>query len=545
MDATTRRLFGKKAANGQADLVPVNIPPLAVQKKNVTFNNDTKNLTNRYYKKSTALNAILNGLKLSDDNSNSADDTPWSQYKKTNTPYDIIIRINSLFDLRSVGWEILLGEHVENMISVDMAPGNNNDENIQSDITRKTTIDVKEGAVVTVLGAYNRGKSFLLNQLCNVALPNGNLVHTEGISITAGKENYTNIVFLDTAGTDTPVKNDDIDCKRATEALLREVVLHLCTFIIVVVNRLRATDQVYIREILKHCQAIKKKAGIIIVHNLLDIETAHDIEETIHNEVEYIFDAIPRQIEPVLNGTTRTIKFFSSKKGDIEVRHFILAKAGSEAAHVWNTQSLDGIMNLFQNSTEHQRSLDIIDSMISFVNSKLPHLFIRNDDLKRDDAEQDLQIVQHDSQPCIVLSERKHRQNLTDQPCLLGLSEKLVYDNAGFFLRHEIDEWEPRYNLYENVDEIRLVLELPGFKKGECETVVRDSTIIINGTRTDLNTLSNDATIHQSDIPSGSFTLHIPLRCEIITHEARSTRDDGFITITAPKKKSSEEKLEI
>jgi HSP20 family molecular chaperone IbpA len=132
-----------------------------------------------------------------------------------------------------------------------------------------------------------------------------------------------------------------------------------------------------------------------------------------------------------------------------------------------------------------------------------------------------------------------------EEPCPLELSEKLVYDNAGFFLRHEIEQWQPRYNLYEDDDKFRLVLELPGFKKGECETILRENAVIIKGTRADFNASLTDTIIHQSEIPSGSFKLHIPLRCDIDTHDATSIRDDGFILIKALKKKINEECLEI
>lgn len=480
--------------------------------------------------KSKSLNAILSGLQLRNQSDNKS---KANRYNQTATPYDIIIRINSLTDLRAQGWEILLGQHIHNAF----------ENHLFSPIDNQA--EKETGVVVTVLGAYNRGKSFLLNKLCKITVPTGNLIHTEGISITAGKDNYTNIVFLDTAGTDTPVRKDEIDSKRATEALLREVVLHLCTFIIIVVNRLRATDQIYIQEILKYCQTAPNKAGVIIVHNFNDIENLDDLNEGIRTEIETIFEARLTERQPVLDGVAKKIQFYTSKQNGIDVRHFILAKEGSYAAHIWNLQSLDGMMNLFQNCTEFYRKFDIIESVIQYTNTKLPHLFTRSKTTTKDERSPEyLQIVQHSSQPFIVLRDRKDRENLHDDPCTLEIMENLVYDNAGYFLKHEIEEWQPRYNFYEIGDKLRLVLELPGFKQGECETKIREESITIQGTRADLN-LSEDSTIRQSDIPSGSFKLNIPFPFHIDVPRTEIVRNEGFVILIATKKKAIEETLVI
>ena len=142
------------------------------------------------------------------------------------TPYDIIIRINSLAMLATSGWNITIGQ------------------NTAKDLSKLSTAGDNRGVIVAILGSYNRGKSFLLNQLCDIRLPHGNLVHTEGLSITAGRNLSENVIFIDTAGTDTAIPRDKLEDKKATEALLREIALHLSSYIIIVVNRLRATDQI-------------------------------------------------------------------------------------------------------------------------------------------------------------------------------------------------------------------------------------------------------------------------------------------------------------
>ncbi|CAF1481229.1 unnamed protein product, partial [Rotaria sordida] len=403
---------------------------------------DEKNLLPSTHSGDTVISTILGSLKLYHDDVHS--NTASKKYKSTSSLYDVVIRINNLSDLSLQGWEILVGEHIKNVTRNKMIPGNS--------ASGKTSGELREGVIVTVLGAYNRGKSFLLKNLCKIELPDGNLVHTEGLSITAGRENYTNIVFLDTAGADTPVTNDEIEFKRATEALLREVVLYLSTFLIIVVNRLRYTDQTYIKQILKYCrdsQNTSNKKNIIIVHNLFDVETIEDVNKIIQHEIEGIFDAVAQEIQ-----------------------------------------------------------------------------LTNNNDLEGNTIQPVLQIVQHDNQPYIVLTDRRHRQNLLEEPCLLELSEKLVYDDAGYFIRNESGQWQPRYNLYEDDTKYCLIIELSGFKQDELKANVLEKSIVIEGNRSDLNKSMVYPIVRQSDILIGSFKLNIPFECEIDDNETNKERDD-------------------
>ncbi|CAF1131337.1 unnamed protein product [Adineta steineri] len=483
-----------------------------------------QNPSNDILSEQTALFTILGDLKLYNTN-----DAASRIYRSTNSLYDVVIRINNISDLNTQGWEILVGNHSNNIIPNKVIASNNDESGQIPD-------EKKEAVIATVLGAYNRGKSYLLKKLCRINIPSRNITHTEGISITVGRDNYRNIIFLDTAGTDKPVKNDEIEFKRATETLLCEVVLHLATFFIIVVNRLRATDQIYIRQVLKYCRVTQIRKKIIIVHNLLDVKTIEDVNTVIEEDIKLTFRAIDKQIQLDIGGTTKSIHFFESKQqNDIEMRHYVLAKSHSKAADIWNKQSLDGIMNLLQNS-ENKNSPNIINDMITYINGKLPQLFKHNNDSRSGTAQPALRIVQHDSLPYIVLADRRARHNLLEEGYLLELSEKLVYDDAGYFVTNESGNWQPRYNLYEDDNEYCLIVELAGFAKGELETKLAEKSITITGTRSDLNNRMNYRTIRQSDILIGSSTLTIPFEIDTVRDKVESERMDGFIKMLIPKK---------
>ncbi|CAF4448846.1 unnamed protein product, partial [Adineta steineri] len=93
------------------------------------------------------------------------------------------------------------------------------------------------------------------------------------------------------AGTDTSISKDKLKDQNATEGLLKEIALHLCSVIIIVVNRLRARDQTYIDQVLTHTKNCDKNKNIIIVHNFMNVETTDDATKLIEKEVKAQFAA--------------------------------------------------------------------------------------------------------------------------------------------------------------------------------------------------------------------------------------------------------------
>jgi len=82
-------------------------------------------------------------------------------------------------------------------------------------------------SVVAVLGLYNKGKTYILNNLTSLKLRSGNTVHTEGLSFKVIKNKHVNHILLDTAGLYSPVIVDEehpdlsLAVKKATEFFFR------------------------------------------------------------------------------------------------------------------------------------------------------------------------------------------------------------------------------------------------------------------------------------------------------------------------------------
>jgi len=128
-------------------------------------------------------------------------------------PYDAVVDIVVLptLDRKEAGWELKIPKR------------------LQPEVMDKIK-DVKDGAIlsleqtkaisqilfpeelaavrVSVLGLFDRGKTYLLNKLANSNLPSGRRVRTKGISVKRSNESNhigRKVLFLDTAGTKEPL----------------------------------------------------------------------------------------------------------------------------------------------------------------------------------------------------------------------------------------------------------------------------------------------------------------------------------------------------
>jgi HSP20 family protein len=70
--------------------------------------------------------------------------------------------------------------------------------------------------------------------------------------------------------------------------------------------------------------------------------------------------------------------------------------------------------------------------------------------------------------------------------------------------------WEPPVDLYENDDELKLLVALPGVTPQQLQVVLTPNLIIVRGERS-LPTSSRHAAIHRLEIPYGQFERRIAL----------------------------------
>ena len=133
---------------------------------------------------------------------------------------------------------------------------------------------------MAVVGLYDKGKTFVLNNLSFSNLPSGKKVNTKGLSFKyVDVDEGTKLILLDTAGSYSPVKvenNMSIVEREATEHFILELVFDVADYFLFVVNDFTSLDQRYLDKLSRSLQTSANKAfrEVIVIHNF-KVRIAH------------------------------------------------------------------------------------------------------------------------------------------------------------------------------------------------------------------------------------------------------------------------------
>jgi HSP20 family molecular chaperone IbpA len=272
-----------------------------------------------------------------------------------NSPYDVVLDIDNIVHLRQ-GWKVYVSTRNEQQISFDVKNPKN---------------------IVSVLGLFNHGKTFVLAHLTSENLKHGYRVSTKGISLKMSTvPTSQNFISIDTRGSDSCVGFTNLNEHRATDAFLRELALHLSTVVIIVVNRLRQSDQVYINSItraLNNGQVVTRQ--LYVVHNFLLTENPCEIDELIEKEICGVFQAQEEHInlggkDSIFWQSSRDTDTYNQKK--VTILHFVLARENSAAGKIWNQKTFNLMRTLIDMSVKTRRESNLLDEIIDFTNERLP-----------------------------------------------------------------------------------------------------------------------------------------------------------------------------
>ena len=115
-----------------------------------------------------------------------------------------------------------------------------------------------EYTIVSVMGLYDKGKTFILNQITDCELPSGKKVNTKGLSFKMVEmETGTQLVLLDTAGSYSPVRIQNemsVIERENTEFFLTDLVFELSDYFLCIVNDFTSLDQRYLDKLSRSLQ---------------------------------------------------------------------------------------------------------------------------------------------------------------------------------------------------------------------------------------------------------------------------------------------------
>lgn len=266
--------------------------------------------------------------------------------KKLGT-YDFVVDVDSVEKIGSAGWNMTCKDETTIRRLIEGS-------------------DVK----VSIVGMYNRGKTFLLNELTGGELRTGCVAHTVGLSIIAPSDD---LVFLDTAGQNQPVAADDgaIRDRLLSEQFLRDLVVEVSDVIIVVVNQLTLNDQQFLKTLHKMEQKSHTRKSIIVVHNFRDILDMDAVDVLIKKEMLNCAKA------------KQEVNFESKMKWWREpltnFQHIVMASAGSDAGNAYNANAIAHINNFLHNKkTElnaERLGTSLLQSFFQYTAKVLPAYF--------------------------------------------------------------------------------------------------------------------------------------------------------------------------
>jgi HSP20 family protein len=101
--------------------------------------------------------------------------------------------------------------------------------------------------------------------------------------------------------------------------------------------------------------------------------------------------------------------------------------------------------------------------------------------------------------------------------------------------------WSPPTDVYETDDAYAVRVEIAGMREDDFEVVVENNTLLISGNRPDI---PERRAYHQMEIRFGKFVTAIGLPGPVDIDRAVAQYADGFLTITLPKSKPNQIKVE-
>ena len=151
-------------------------------------------------------------------------------------------------------------------------------------------IERSEGVRLGVLGLYNSGKTFVLNQLSELRLPSSRRVATKGISLRrASLGGCAHTMLLDTEGAYAPVHSQEpgaMDARLQAEAIIENVTARLSDYVLYVVDDFSSVDQRAVHRLARQIRERKDGfAELIVIHNLRTVGNALAFEHVWRTQI--------------------------------------------------------------------------------------------------------------------------------------------------------------------------------------------------------------------------------------------------------------------
>ena len=456
--------------------------------------------------------------------------------------YDWIVDIQLMSDVSKQGWRVeFSGEFMQGLDSTAREQLMSTKEWTAEDGSASTDGFGQpqsvgwRGAVVAVLGLYDKGKTFVLNSLTESKLPSGKKVSTKGLSFKHVEvDGGTRFVLLDSEGSYSPVKvcNElSVVEKEATELFLAELIFEMSDYFLCVVNDFTSLDQRYLDKLTRNLQGSKKDfREVIVVHNCKEVVDEDTLRHVWETQVTAIYGSGTTQstqvaaVDPASGSLTeKTVGWFKTPFS----RHVLLANADSDLGEQLNPWAFS-LLRYWLKSVfvPVARDFSVVDAVVHYSNLKLASHF---------KAHPQLALCQTDEKNVCYI------RSLSDSPEALRLHQVAV-DASGIMLARP-DSYMPPVDIIRDTDGAYVVyLDLPGMTRNEIKMSRQNVITIVKGTRDSDHTERQIATsVTRQERKTGDFTMTFRIPEEYNRRWDSATVENGVLCIRYLKDHDEEE----
>jgi len=232
--------------------------------------------------------------------------------------------------------------------------------------------ECQEVRIISVVGLFNKGKTFLLNKLFGLRLPSGKTQVTQGLSCVYLKERR--MLLIDSPGVQSTVsyRSDSIDRvvdAQTTEAFLFELVSQLSDHIMFVVNDFTSFEQ-------KNIQMFERKEEsrsrdkppreLIVVHNLASTQDPAEAEQLFEKQITSRYDGVESHLG----------KLFYTARRSPPVHHFAICKDGSPAGDNFNPSNIRLLLDHLEHAKKLPERVVLKDHIRDKLDGQLPRFLM-------------------------------------------------------------------------------------------------------------------------------------------------------------------------
>jgi HSP20 family molecular chaperone IbpA/predicted ATPase len=305
---------------------------------------------------------------------------------------------------------------------------------------------------VSVTGAFDKGKTFLLNKLCDAHFPSSKKIETKGISFKSTTIKGAKLTVIDSAGFHTPFKmSESVEEKRETEKRIRDLIFLLSDYFILVVNDYTILDQEILEKLEKQLQMNKNKSNkiIIVVHNMKDIYNEESRVHAWNKQIVSLYDTKDDDKRANVNTVEvkgEMVEHLNSKFS----RHVMLINDNTDYGKHYNEHVIELLKIWMISYCCAHETKNLFESFFKIVSQSINS---KGEEIKNNNNNYDEDLFYVDRGLKVARTEDKKK-------LLLSCNDPIL--NSAFIAP---TNYEPAIDIIENDSEYLIIIDAPGSMK--------------------------------------------------------------------------------